>query len=74
MPPGATRELTSTFDASAALPRFLRVFRLPDLNEHRQIAFSRPVPLRDVGDNPVYIRLTQEDGTRAWTRPIYVFR
>jgi hypothetical protein len=62
------------FDASGQLPRFIRVFRLPDRNPHRRIAFRREIPLRDHGDNAVYIRLTQADGTRAWTSPIYVFR
>jgi hypothetical protein len=61
-------------DASGALPRFLRVFRLPEVNEHRRMAFTRPIRLRETGDNAVYIRLSQEDGTRAWTSPIYVFR
>jgi len=30
--------------------------------------------LADRGDNPIYLRLTQEDGTHAWTSPIYIFR
>ncbi len=61
-------------DASGALPRFIRVFRLPDANPHRVLAFRRAVRLRDSGDNALYIRLTQEDGTRAWTSPVYLFR
>jgi hypothetical protein len=62
------------FDASDHLPRFMKVFRLPEQNLHRQMQFTRKIKLRDRGDNPIYIRLTQEDGTRAWTSPIYVFR
>ncbi|MEM6941449.1 MAG: DUF3604 domain-containing protein [Pseudomonadota bacterium] len=62
------------FDASAVLPRFVKVFRLPDINRHRSFRFSRNVRLKNLGDNPIYIRLTQEDGTRAWTSPIYVYR
>ena len=62
------------FDASGQLPRFIRVHRLPDANPHRRLSFSRPVPLRESGDNAIYIRLMQEDGPRAWTSPVYVFR
>lgn len=62
------------FDKSGELPRLLKVFRLPVVNERRTMTVKRTVALRGKGDNPIYIRLTQEDGTRAWTSPIYVFR
>lgn len=62
------------FDRSAALERKLRVFRLPADNPHRSLKVSRPVHLNDHGDTIIYIRLTQEDGTLAWTSPIYVYR
>ncbi len=62
------------FDRSDILPRFLKVFRLPDVNPHRTLKLSREIPLHDEGDNPIFVRLTQEDGTRAWTSPIYVYR
>lgn len=61
-------------DASGELPRFVKVYRLPDENEHRSLRFSRKFDLKGSGDNPIYVRLTQEDGTRAWTSPIYVYR
>lgn len=61
-------------DASGELPRFVKVYRLPDENEHRSLRFSRKIDLKGSGDNPIYVRLTQEDGTRAWTSPIYVYR
>lgn len=62
------------FDESGDLPRFVKVFRLPNVNTHRSFSFTKSVSLKDAGDNPIYIRLTQEDGTRAWTSPIYVYR
>ncbi|MEM1382191.1 MAG: DUF3604 domain-containing protein [Pseudomonadota bacterium] len=62
------------FDASGRLPRFLKVFRLPDANPHHRLSLRRSIPLRESGDNPIYLRLTQEDGTRAWTSPIYLCR
>ncbi|MFP4537486.1 MAG: DUF3604 domain-containing protein, partial [Dichotomicrobium sp.] len=64
----------TVFDRSAVLERKLRVFRLPADNPHRAMTLSRPIPLEGDGDNIVYIRLTQEDGTLAWTSPIYVYR
>jgi hypothetical protein len=62
------------FDKSGILPRYLKLFRLPAENPHRAMRFKRRMSLRDTGDNPLFIRLTQEDGTLAWTSPIYVFR
>ncbi|MEO0765524.1 MAG: DUF3604 domain-containing protein [Pseudomonadota bacterium] len=62
------------FDDSGRLPRFVRVFRLPDTLSCTSHHFDVDVPLTAQGDNPIYIRLTQEDGTRAWTSPIYVYR
>lgn len=61
-------------DASNELPRFLQVFRLPNENQHRGWSFEVPVELKADGDNPIYLRVTMEDGTRAWTSPIYVYR
>lgn len=62
------------FDHSGELPRYIKVFRLPTVNDRRKIQFTRKIALREQGDNPIYLRLTQEDGTRAWTSPIYLFR
>ncbi len=61
-------------EANGILPRFIRVFRLPGHDTVRTLRFSRQIALRDKGDNPLWLRLTQEDGTRAWTSPVYVHR
>ena len=61
-------------DASGELPRFLKLFRLPCENPHRAMRFDCPIALHADRDNAIYLRLTQEDGTRAWTSPIYVYR
>lgn len=63
-----------TFDQSDRLPRFVKVYRLPEVLDRRSMRFSTRIDLKDDGDNPIYIRLTQEDGTRAWSSPIYVYR
>ena len=62
------------FDKSGVLPRFLKVFRLPTNNEVNKINITRKINLNPKGDNPIFLRLTQEDGTLAWTSPIYVYR
>ncbi|MEM9105346.1 MAG: DUF3604 domain-containing protein, partial [Pseudomonadota bacterium] len=62
------------FDQSDRLPRFVKVYRLPEILEHRSMRFTTRIDIKDQGDNPIFIRLTQEDGTRAWTSPIYVYR
>ena len=64
----------AVFDRSATLERKLRVYRLPAENPHRSMTLSREIKLKDTGDNIIYIRLTQEDGTLAWSSPIYVYR
>ncbi|MCW2305962.1 DUF3604 domain-containing protein [Rhodobium gokarnense] len=64
----------TVYDASGVLPRFLKVYRLPDNNPHRSFAFTRPIALKDDGDNAIYIRVETEDGTRAWTSPMYIYR
>ncbi|MCG8547033.1 MAG: DUF3604 domain-containing protein [Alphaproteobacteria bacterium] len=61
-------------DNSGILPRYLKLFRLPADNPHRAMRFTRKLDVKDSGDNPIFIRLTQEDGTLAWTSPIYLFR
>jgi hypothetical protein len=50
------------------------VFRLPQVNTHREMRLRRRVTLRAAGDNPLFVRVTQEDGVLAWSSPIYVYR
>ncbi|MCI5078114.1 DUF3604 domain-containing protein [Oricola sp.] len=61
-------------DASGELPRFFKLFRLPDDNPHLSMSVRRRVSIDAGKDNPIYVRVTLEDGTRAWTSPIYIFR
>jgi hypothetical protein len=62
------------FDKSGVLPRYLKIFRMPSKNQHRRFEFRTKINLKNKGDNPIFIRLTQEDGTLAWTSPIYIYR
>jgi hypothetical protein len=57
---------------AGGLGRRLRLFRLPDENRTWRMRFEQPVRLRSDADNPLYVRLTQEDGHQAWSSPIYV--
>ena len=61
-------------DNSGVLPRFIKIFRMPDVNPHRHISFERTIDLADNRDNPIFIRVTQEDGVRAWSSPIFICR
>ncbi|MEZ5905250.1 MAG: hypothetical protein R3C69_09170 [Geminicoccaceae bacterium] len=60
--------------AEGELPRLIRICRAPD--ERTALTFSGTVrpELRASGDNPLFVRVTLADGTRAWSSPIYVFR
>ncbi len=61
------------FDAGG-IGRRIRIFRLPDDNAHRRVSIERRMALKEVGDNALYVCLTQEDGHRIWSSPIYIFR
>ena len=59
------------FDAGA-LRRQIRAFRLPETLAGREISVSVPVELKQGVDNPLWVRVTTEDGFQAWSSPIYV--
>ena len=54
------------------LGRRMRLFRLPDTNEAWQLKHTHTYSLTAGVDNPLYVRVTQEDGHQAWSSPIYV--
>ena len=60
------------FDAGG-IERRIRVFRLPDTNPHCRMTLERTIPLKQTGDNALYVRIVQEDGHQIWSSPIYVF-
>ena len=57
---------------AGGLGRRLRLFRLPEVNRCWRMQLTRSVALRPGVDNPLYVRVTQEDGHQAWSSPIYV--
>ncbi len=64
----------TVLDASAELPRGIRLFRLPNKNSNTELVFERTLTPAAGRDNPYYVRVTLEDGTQAWTSPVYVVR
>ena len=57
---------------AGGLGRKLRAYRLPEENPHRAFAFDVDVGTEPGKDNPIYVRVTLEDGHQAWSSPIYV--
>lgn len=65
--------LEDTVMDAGGLERKIRVFRLPEVNEHRELSHSLTIPLQKGRDNPLWICVTTEDGFQAWSSPIFVF-
>lgn len=61
-------------DASAALPRRVRIHRLPERCDVRSLRFVLRPELAPDRDNAFWVRVATEDGHRAWSSPIYVGR
>ena len=61
------------FDAGG-LERAVTLQRLPDLMTTTKVVHSVPVQIRRDGDTRLHVRVQQEDGHRAWSSPIYLFR
>lgn len=59
---------------AGGLARRLAVMRLPSERLARTMKVERTITLKPEGDNPIWIRVTTEDGYQAWTSPIYLFR
>lgn len=51
----------------------LRLCRLPEDLDRTPLSAEIPVPLAADRDNPLWIRVTTEDGFQAWTSPVYLF-
>jgi hypothetical protein len=58
------------FDAGG-LGRKMRIFRLPHENNCTSVKVERKIALQD-GDNPIYVKVIQENGHVGWSSPIYI--
>jgi hypothetical protein len=56
------------------LQKVIEVYRLPDQPSSCEFSFSLPLTGLHEGDNPIYVRIVQEDGHMAWTSPVYLVR
>ena len=54
------------------LSKKLEIYRLPDNKSSTDVTFKLPLKILRKGDNPIYIRMMQEDGHMAWSSPIYL--
>ena len=66
-------KMEETIMAAGGLGRCVRVFRLPDHKLPQQYETKVEVALKPKGDNPLWVCLTLEDGSQAWSSPIYLF-
>jgi len=56
----------------SGLRKKIEVYRLPDEQCSYEFSFDLPLTRLHEGDNPIYIRMAQEDGHMAWTSPVYL--
>lgn len=54
------------------LRKRIEIYRLASQQHAREFSFILPLTGLRQGDNPIYIRMTQEDGHMAWTSPVYL--
>ncbi|MBC8241279.1 MAG: DUF3604 domain-containing protein [Alphaproteobacteria bacterium] len=66
--------LEDTVLEAGGLERKVRVFRLPAVNDCRELRGSVNVALKPEGDNPIWVRVTTEDGYNAWSSPVFLYR
>lgn len=59
---------------AGGLGRKIKIFRMPDTNRVYELQDKVTIPLRPKGDNPLWVRVTTDDGYNAWSSPIYVYR
>ncbi len=59
---------------AGGLDRVIKLQRLPERMTQTRIIHGRKVKLRTDGDTRLYVRVQQEDGHRAWSSPIYIYR
>jgi hypothetical protein len=68
---GQLDDATVVFDAGG-LGRKLSVYRLPERDWSRRLAFEHRVTFKGGADLPIYVRVTQADGHQGWSSPVYL--
>jgi hypothetical protein len=59
---------------AGGLDRQVRISRLPESSDSLELGARVKVPLKGQGDNPLWVRVTTEDGYNGWSSPMYIFR
>jgi hypothetical protein len=59
---------------AGGLDRIVRIEELPSIDHRKDLTFRHKVPLVSGRDNPIYVKVVQEDGHMAWSSPIYIRR
>ncbi len=65
--------MDTVFEAGG-LDRALKLYRLPDAPHEVHLTHRMSVPVAESGDTPVFVRVTQVDGHKAWSSPVYLYR
>jgi hypothetical protein len=66
-------DMEETTMEAGGLDRCIRVFRLPDHGLPQHYDAEIPVSIMPGRDNPLWVCLTMEDGSQAWSSPIYLY-
>ena len=66
--------IEDTVFEAGGLDRRIRLYRLPEHMGEREMVAHRSMTLHHDRDTRLFVRVTQEDGHRAWSSPIYLFR
>jgi hypothetical protein len=56
------------------LGKRIEIYQLPDRQHARDFSFALPLTELRQGENPIYVRMMQEDGHMAWTSPLYLLK
>jgi hypothetical protein len=59
---------------AGGLEREVSLARLPEKMSEMRLRLSRRIAVPKGRDTRLFVRVTQEDGHRAWSSPIYLFR
>ncbi|MCG3148212.1 MAG: hypothetical protein PCFJNLEI_01655 [Verrucomicrobiae bacterium] len=61
-------------DETGGLAKEIQVCRLPDRLRQHDFDCALPIGKLQRGDNPIHVRVTQEDGHLSWSSPIYLVK
>jgi len=64
----------STIALDGGLGRQLSIYRLPEADFSRHVTLDRMVSFAGGTDLPVYLRVTQADGSQAWFSPMCLIK